>query len=69
MRVPSWFVWLRDARDRKAYRRAIERWEAEGGATVDRDDTSLPPARGMRRANEAFNDVPLNSDVGRITFT
>jgi hypothetical protein len=39
---PPPFLLQLDELDRKAYRRSIERWEAEGGATVDCVDGAPP---------------------------
>jgi hypothetical protein len=46
---PPAFLLQLDELDRKAYRRSIDRWEAEGGATVDCDDVSAPHPSYARR--------------------
>ena len=45
--LPS-FIFHVDGADRKAYRLAIERWEAEGGATLEPDDPVTARARDMQ---------------------
>ena len=47
--VPSFISQVNDV-DREAYRLAIERWETEGGATLEPDDAANARARGTRHA-------------------